>query len=127
MASQPLLRRSSSDKVIAGVAGGLGRYLGIDPVLLRIAFVILAFTGSGLVIYAIAWLVMPLEAAGEEPPAAASLAENAGLIKVLVGTGLIAVGSAALLDQIFPWFNRILWPAVVIMIGVAVLTFGSRR
>ncbi len=40
------LTRSSSDKLIGGVAGGLGRYFGIDPILFRIAFVVLTFAGG---------------------------------------------------------------------------------
>src|SRR3954451_18033017 len=40
------LTRSSSDKVIGGVAGGLGRYFGVDPILFRIAFVVLTFAGG---------------------------------------------------------------------------------
>ena len=41
-----VLRRSRDDKVIAGVAGGLGRYLGVDPVIIRVAFVVLAVSGA---------------------------------------------------------------------------------
>src|SRR5215218_8357323 len=40
------LTRSSSDKLIGGVAGGLGRYFGVDPILFRIAFVVLSFAGG---------------------------------------------------------------------------------
>src|SRR5829696_880456 len=40
------LTRSSSDKVIGGVSGGLGRYFGVDPILFRIAFVVLTFAGG---------------------------------------------------------------------------------
>lgn len=41
------LRRSRQDKVLAGVCGGLGRYLGIDPVILRVLMVVLIFAGVG--------------------------------------------------------------------------------
>ena len=40
------LTRSSSDKLIGGVAGGLGRYFAVDPILFRIAFVVLVFAGG---------------------------------------------------------------------------------
>src|SRR5262245_28577408 len=40
------LTRSSSDKVLGGVSGGLGRYFGVDPILFRIAFVVLTFAGG---------------------------------------------------------------------------------
>jgi phage shock protein C len=49
-----LLRRSRDDRVIAGVCGGLGRYLQVDPVLLRIALVILTVSG-GLGVLCTSW------------------------------------------------------------------------
>src|SRR4051794_30341056 len=54
------LRRSSSDRKVAGVCGGLGRHLDIDPLILRVAFVVLAvFGGAGFLVYAALWLVVP--------------------------------------------------------------------
>jgi phage shock protein C len=54
------LTRSESDQMVAGVCGGLGEYLGIDPTLVRIVFVVLAvFGGSGLVLYLALWLIVP--------------------------------------------------------------------
>src|SRR5450631_565465 len=51
------LRRSRDDRIIGGVCGGLGRYLGIDPIILRIVFAALAiFGGIGLLLYALGWL-----------------------------------------------------------------------
>src|SRR4051812_20360337 len=56
------LTRSADDRYLAGVAGGVGRYLGVDPVLLRIAFVALVFLGgSGIVLYGVSWLLVPDE------------------------------------------------------------------
>lgn len=55
-------RRSSRDRKVAGVAGGIGRALDIDPVLIRVAFAVLSvFGGSGVALYALAWLLMPAE------------------------------------------------------------------
>ncbi len=54
------LMRSTTDKMLAGVAGGLAEYLGVDATLVRLAFVILALAGGpGLLIYLILWFVMP--------------------------------------------------------------------
>jgi phage shock protein PspC (stress-responsive transcriptional regulator) len=54
------LTRSSDDRVIAGVAGGLGRYFGVDPVVIRIILVVLMFFGgAGFIAYAAAWLFVP--------------------------------------------------------------------
>jgi len=68
------LYRSRSDRWIAGVLGGLGTYLGIDPVLLRIAVVLLTVIGAGsfVVAYIVMWVLIPEEpvtAAGSVPAA----------------------------------------------------------
>jgi phage shock protein PspC (stress-responsive transcriptional regulator) len=54
------IRRSRSNRRIAGVAGGLARHLDIDPVILRVAFVVLSFFGGvGLLLYVALWLLLP--------------------------------------------------------------------
>lgn len=54
--------RSRSDRMIAGVAGGLGAYFGIDPIFVRLGFLVLAFlNGFGLFLYAVLWLLVPNE------------------------------------------------------------------
>lgn len=57
------LYRSETDKVIGGVCGGLGEYLEIDPVILRIIFVVAFLTGgAGFWIYIVLWIVIPSKA-----------------------------------------------------------------
>jgi len=54
------LQRSRGEAMIGGVCGGLGDYFGIDPTVVRLAFVLLALLGGhGLLIYLILWIVMP--------------------------------------------------------------------
>lgn len=54
------LMRSRNDKMIAGVCGGLARYLGVDSTVVRLIFaVLLLFGGGGGILYLILWLVMP--------------------------------------------------------------------
>jgi phage shock protein C len=55
------LRRSRTNKVLAGVCGGVAQYLGVDPVAVRVAFAVLAFITGGLAVlgYVVAWLIMP--------------------------------------------------------------------
>ena len=49
-----------TDRKVAGVAGGLGRHLNIDPTILRVLFVVLVFFGgAGFVLYGAAWLLVP--------------------------------------------------------------------
>jgi len=60
--SNPIRRlsRSRDERMLAGVCGGIARHLGIDPVLVRIATVVLAtMGGAGIVAYAAAWLLVP--------------------------------------------------------------------
>lgn len=65
MAEAKKLMRSVDDKMVAGVCGGLGKYFGLDPVLVRIVFAIAAFFGGGgLLLYIILWVVLPEETAG---------------------------------------------------------------
>ena len=60
------LYRSRTDRMFAGVAGGLGDYLGLDPTIIRLLFVFVALgAGSGFVIYLALMLIVP-----EEPLAA---------------------------------------------------------
>lgn len=51
--------RSSRDSVIGGVCGGLGEYFNIDPVIVRIIWLLLLFSGIGLLPYLIAWIIIP--------------------------------------------------------------------
>ncbi len=57
------LYRSRTDRMIVGVCGGLGKYLGMDPTLIRLIFALLVVlgVGSGLLVYLILMIVMPLE------------------------------------------------------------------
>jgi len=61
------LTRSNDDVMVAGVAAGLAEYLDIDPVLVRLLFVLLTvFGGNGILVYAILWLLMPQESVEEK-------------------------------------------------------------
>ncbi|MGO1973773.1 MAG: PspC domain-containing protein [Propionibacteriaceae bacterium] len=64
------LERSRTDRFLSGVCGGLAKYLGLDPTLVRVGVVAISlFTGVGLLGYVIAWIVMPEEPLpGDIPP-----------------------------------------------------------
>jgi phage shock protein PspC (stress-responsive transcriptional regulator) len=69
-AARPL-RRSGDDKMLAGVAGGIARYLNVDVTLVRVIIVALALiTGAGVAAYIAAWLLIPAD--GEDQPIAAT-------------------------------------------------------
>ena len=70
------LRRCRDDRMLAGVAGGLARYLGADVTLVRVIIAALAlFTGAGAALYLAAWLLIPADG-DEESIAAAWLARR---------------------------------------------------
>jgi phage shock protein PspC (stress-responsive transcriptional regulator) len=60
-------RRSRSDRWVAGVCGGIGRALNIDPVLVRVVMAVLIISGPGIVFYLAAWLLMPEEGSDRAP------------------------------------------------------------
>lgn len=94
------LQRSTDRKVVAGVAGGLGEYTGIDPVLFRVLFAVLTvFGGVGVLLYVVGWLFLP--AADQQVSRAESLIGRGGrggrgtdIVKAaaLVVAGLILAG-----------------------------------
>ncbi len=57
------LTRSSTDRMLGGVCGGLARYLGVDPTLVRIGFVLLTLSGVSPLAYLVLWVVIPSEGA----------------------------------------------------------------
>ena len=65
------LHRSANNRMLAGVAGGIARYLDADVTLVRVVIAALAlFTGSGAALYIAAWLLIPED--GEDEPVAAA-------------------------------------------------------
>lgn len=66
---QPRLVRSQSDVIVAGVCGGLAEYFHIDPVIVRLVFVLVTITsGFGLIVYPVLWIVMPQPPRQPLPP-----------------------------------------------------------
>ncbi len=53
------LYRSTTDRRIGGVCGGLGEYFAVDPTIIRIIFAILLFSGVGFLAYIIMWVIVP--------------------------------------------------------------------
>lgn len=56
------LYRSSSERILGGVCGGIGKYFDIDPVIVRLIWALFVFaSGFGLILYIIAWIIIPKE------------------------------------------------------------------
>jgi phage shock protein PspC (stress-responsive transcriptional regulator) len=63
VSTRPPLVRSERDRVIAGVCAGLAEHLGLDVTLVRVAFVVFALFGPGLIAYVVLWIAVPKESA----------------------------------------------------------------
>jgi phage shock protein C len=113
------LYRSRESSVIAGVCGGLGEYLDIDPVFIRILMVLLVLAhGIGLIAYIVAWIAMPRTPGG----VVTAKPEPSEMRKYLPGIILIAIGVIFLLDRLFWWFHwHHIWPILLIVAGVALI------
>jgi len=58
------LYRSNTDKMIAGICGGLAQYLAVDPTIVRLVFLLLFFAGGAAIpIYLVMWIITPQEPA----------------------------------------------------------------
>lgn len=121
-----VVRRSRSERLVAGVCGGVGRYLGVDPVLLRIAFIILALAnGLGVIAYVVAWVAIPEERPDQPAGPAAEPRRETG--RLVLGGSLVVLGLVLLLDRLAPDLDELFWPVAVVAVGVAVMLVGLRR
>jgi phage shock protein PspC (stress-responsive transcriptional regulator) len=103
------LQRSRSDRMLAGVSGGLARYFEIHPAVFRVGFVVLTLLGgAGILIYAAAALVIPDEGK-EDSIATAALRNRRDRPWPLIGLGLLAVAGAILLSRTTLWFDGDAW------------------
>ena len=145
--------RSTTDRRIAGVAGGLAEYFAIDPLLIRLVFVILVLAGGGgVLLYIILWIVTP------ERPVILNQTQNSSTMEnqqstysepkspddsqnpqtpqprnrgnLIGGLVLITLGTLFLADEFLPHVNfGDLWPIILIVIGGGLLinSFGRRQ
>ena len=121
------LERSSQSKVIAGVCGGLGRYFDINPMVFRLALVVLTVLGgAGILVYIAAVLVMPAE--GEDASIAERvLAERRDHPVRLVALGLVAIAVLVLLSDAGTWPSAGAGWVIVLLVGLVVLWASKER
>ena len=140
------LYRSAKSKVFGGVAGGIAEYFDIDPIIIRLLFVIIAFAGGGgAIVYLILWIALPLEPitpftmnmGSGEPYNAGNPGEQSTTdfstgtsnpfevpVKsenrngLIGGIVLISLGMIFLANRFIPNINfHDLWPLVLVVIG----------
>ncbi len=121
------LYRSKNDRVVAGVCGGLGHYLGVDPVIVRVGFILLAFAGlAGILIYILAAIIMPEATPDEDVPRTDVHVMGQG--RLIFGGLLIAIGALLLIRDIVPWFSdQVIWATILVALGAGIILRGAQR
>jgi signal transduction histidine kinase len=117
------MRRDRAAGWLGGVCAGIARRYGIDPALVRLAFVVAtAAAGFGVFLYALLWLVIP----SGEAKRRRRLATGRGAIEVALGTGLLLLSALLTFRELGIWFSdAIAWPLVLIASGGALIWRGS--
>ena len=121
------LRRSTQDKVLAGVAGGVARYLGVDPVIVRIVFALSIFAGGvGFVAYLLAWILVPTDDAGDlgDSRVAATL-DREDLPRI--GGAILLFIAAAQVFHGWWWAGDVGFPLLLIACGAWLLLRADRH
>ena len=147
------LYRSVTDKMVGGVCGGLAEYFAIDPVIVRLIFVLaVIFGGSGILAYIILWVIIPQKpyiitpfnteqtkgdstsSSDEKKNENTQFNMNAGYEKVqnnrsiYAGAFLIFLGGIFLLDNFVPRFHfSDFWPLVLIALGFAIILNAKNK
>lgn len=134
------LYRSRRVKVLGGVAGGLAQYFNIDPIIVRILFVVFTLThGMGLLLYIILWVVVPEEpfelaypihndepktesqpdsSTGSNFDGALLEGKKSGSGRIIAGTILIGLGLIFFADRFIPSFDfRDIVPIAFVLVG----------
>lgn len=134
----PRLMRSEDERMIAGVCGGLAQYLGVDPVFVRLAFLLLIPAGGvGLPLYFILMIIMPSEADVDLTQSEIVEKNIEGLGDTIsssversrqhpngpvIAAGLLIVMGFYFLFENFGWINgSIFWPLALILLGIFLL------
>ncbi|HPT13932.1 MAG TPA: PspC domain-containing protein [Bacteroidales bacterium] len=149
------LYRSKTSRVFGGVCGGLAEYFDVDPIIIRLLFLIIAFAGGGgILVYIILWIAIPekpfvpfdasytsggeatpgetTESSQPDPgqpfvPEKSNQPGRGGLIGGLI---LITLGCIFLADRFIPNINfHDLWPLILVMIGAVLIVtnFTDRK
>ena len=144
------LYRSKSDRVLGGVCAGLGTFLGIDPVLIRIFFVAWTVLGEfSVLIYMLLWMIVPSDSSADADGVFQmndlgtrfnQMGREIGEITrqpssdliIFTGAGLIAWGVYYLVRRLVPYldlwaYSQYLWPAMLIIAGVFVIIRTTRK
>ena len=140
---EPRLVRSKDEQIITGVCGGLANYLGVDPVLVRLAFLLLIPAGGiGVPLYFILMIIMPseedidlsqseiveknIEGLGETVTSSVERARQHPNGPAIAAVLLIVMGVYFLLENLGFVSGSLFWPLALILLGIFLLVRRNR-
>lgn len=131
--------RSAGDRMVCGVAGGTAEYLGLDPVLVRVLFVVACFAtgGAALLAYIAMAILMPVAGAEEsqesagsdagERPSPARPQRSSSLAVILIAIGAVMLFSNVGWNLVFGFAEwGVIWAIAFIVLGLYLLSRRSR-
>ncbi|NCC69984.1 PspC domain-containing protein [bacterium] len=130
------LYRSQKDYVLGGVCGGIAEYFDVDSILVRLVAIILIFSGAGLLIYLLMWIVVPVEGNNDEKIKKTVKLEkdektneykekNSTSLKEFFGLLLIILGIILLIGKLFSISPEIIGILILIVVGILFLVTSS--
>jgi len=148
-----IVQRSRNHRIIAGVCGGLGEYFDIDPVFIRLLFVVISFFyGIGIVSYIVLWIIIPSAPFEATYPSSENQAntnsdfdnkfaenkeveedinkvnKNTKDIRLLIGSILLLIGILIFLKEFVPDINSgLIWSIVSIIIGNSLIIISLKK
>ncbi|MEN6294948.1 MAG: PspC domain-containing protein [Chloroherpetonaceae bacterium] len=147
-----IVQRSRRHRIIGGVCGGIGEYFDIDPLFIRVLFVVFTcLYGVGIIVYIVLWIITPsapLETAYNETETATQRqteyetenaqrsdlnqmpsqnSEKANKNRFLIGLILIIIGALILVNELLPYIDgEYIWSALFIIVGVYLIILSLR-
>jgi phage shock protein C len=132
------LFRSKKQRVIGGVCGGIGEYFGVDPVIIRLAWILFCLAGgAGVLFYIIAWIVIPpatdyvdvqsVPPGGAQPSASTTPVSSSGypgaltIALAVLGAVLVMYGIFTLSSSYFRFLSVYMIPASLILLGCIIV------
>ncbi|MFC1962162.1 PspC domain-containing protein [Chloroflexota bacterium] len=125
------LYRSRSDRMLWGVCGGLAQYFDLDPIIVRLIFVLLLFAnGIGILIYIIMTIVVPREGPSVEETTNVKGSIRTRRIRTLVGIAFVTFGILFLVGSL-NLLKYLAWvytgPLLIIIVGLIIIFSSKKR
>jgi len=139
------LLRSNNNRVISGVCGGIAEYFSTDATLIRLVCAAFALTGTGIVAYIIAAIIIPAQDRGTyqadeydpekdfrdftmEDSKEHYSDKGSQERRTIFGIVLIAIGAMIFAQRFFDWFKaQYMLPLILVIIGVGIIYKGGRK